>query len=482
MTLSRIRITALLSLVAGCLVLLACNEGEGEFQTREPDGREQLGEVAAKLFGDDAGVISRRVGGTVFYMERIEPRQRNLGETFEVAVAIVWNPSETLGTSSLDPQDMSAFVNASGSLKFNPEESSEWLTISENSQQVSTFRLDPAPATNNGVISLTCETVGPGTYGVKFGGYSELGSIRSYYVSGDIGVTAADGVECVDPNAPEPPTETAEDIIEDDIFVTFITVGDNRYPISQFTFQPTADNNTYIVEITENQAVVSLDSPDETEWVASRDFIQHDGKTVEELGQETQLVSREVWNRFCDAIGDAHEDGRANNAIAESCDIEIDWGESSHDPYATPTLETSDRPTATPAARGVLLSVIKIGDAHYYVHQLNPLGSPASGEYTCGDNDYAVHLASPHTLARSFEYPDEPLSDPDPTGCGFGRTEEFITNDWVVNPSTSALEPEFPQVRFTARVIGEWCRRILADPGGVAIQVERLCDRNPPQD
>jgi hypothetical protein len=96
-----------------------------------------------------------------------------------------------------------------------------------------------------------------------------------------------------------------------------------------------------------------------------------------------------------------------------------------------------------------------------------------------------VHLVAAHPVARSFQNPDVAVPDPAPSGCGFGKTIEFTTNGRVVNPSTSALDPEFPRLRFTARVIGEWCRFTLQDLAAAGTSnraVENLCERNPPQD
>lgn len=138
-----------------------------------------------------------------------------------------------------------------------------------------------------------------------------------------------------------------------------------------------------------------------------------------------------------------------------------------------------------PSAVGVVLEVIEIDGEHFYRHIFDVSDSPASGRYTCGADEYATHLTSSHPVARSFQNPDVAIPNPDPSGCGFGRTADLISNEDLVNPSTSALQPEFEQLRFTARVIGEWCRYTLEDlesSGGSSNAVENLCRRNPPQD
>ena len=110
--------------------------------------------------------------------------------------------------------------------------------------------------------------------------------------------------------------------------------------------------------------------------------------------------------------------------------------------------------------------------------------NPIGGTYDCG-GEYAVHIGAPLTVIRSFERPGIAVTDPDPGGCGFGETIKFTTNNQVVDPANSVINPDFPEVRFTARVIGEWCRFVLQDlaaSGGSNRAIENLCERNPPQD
>jgi hypothetical protein len=147
-------------------------------------------------------------------------------------------------------------------------------------------------------------------------------------------------------------------------------------------------------------------------------------------------------------------------------------------PSVDDSQDSSPRPTATPAKVGVRVEVIKIGHAHYYRYMFDETDSP--DRYNC-NGDYSLHLAPPYQLARPFEYPDEALPDPDPEGCGFGRTSEFV-KDGVVVTSEGLIKPEFLEVRFTAKVIGEWCRRVLSDQDSQNRAVENLCKRNPPQD
>ena len=124
------------------------------------------------------------------------------------------------------------------------------------------------------------------------------------------------------------------------------------------------------------------------------------------------------------------------------------------------------------------VEVVKIGDAHYYRYMMEETGNRL--EYEC-NNEYAMHISPPYSEIRSFEYPTEAKVDPDPSGCGFGKTSTFTVDGEVVTPQ-GVVSPEFPKMRFTAKVIGEWCRHMGWDSKPQVRAVENLCNRNPPQD
>jgi hypothetical protein len=136
-----------------------------------------------------------------------------------------------------------------------------------------------------------------------------------------------------------------------------------------------------------------------------------------------------------------------------------------------------------PTERGVEIEVIEIDGEHFYRYIFDLIGSPVGGRYSCGADEYATHLG-PVPVARSFQNPHIALPDPDPTGCGFGKTIDFTTNNQVVDQESSVLDPDFARLRFSARVIGEWCFYTLEDmkdAGTSHPAVENLCSRNPRQ-
>lgn len=253
-----------------------------------------------------------------------------------------------------------------------------------------------------------------------------------------------------------------------------LVINGNFYPVTQFTEEVFGDGTVYSTE--PGQLIFSFDAPGQP-IVPSGDFVFEvdpglfDDAT--EVEKDTIQMQNSVIVPFCESVGERTTPDIVHySPVRELCGELIE-------PNPAPA-----RPTATPATRGVLVTVLKIGDAHYYIHQFDHLRSPGlpngdPGQYLCGDNQYAVHLAAFLTVARSFEYPDEPLEDPDVTGCGFGLTEEFADPE---STHSSVLQADFPQVRFTAKVIGEWCRRVLPDLAGQNPAIQNLCERNPPQD
>ncbi len=247
-----------------------------------------------------------------------------------------------------------------------------------------------------------------------------------------------------------------------------LIIGGNSYPAEQFSHEVFGTSVVFSAE--PGQLIFSFDAPGQP-IVDVGTFIINPNPDLFGDATEVQLDTIEIADSeivpFCETVSEQTSPDLAHySPIRDFCDEGLE-------PNPIPA-----RPTATPATRGVLVEVIKIDDAHYYRHIMEEIGNPAA--YNCG-GEYSMHIAAPYTVAIPFEYPTEPKPDPDPTGCGFGRTALFSVDGLVVRDN-GVIKPEFLEVRFTAKVIGEWCRAMKWDTEPQVRAVENLCQRNPPQD
>lgn len=543
-----LRITFALSIFCLSLLALSCKSGDEkiadepeppisdgpvtgsgtETESGSSDIEQDLGGVIGGLFGSDE--VDRAIGdswgtgGLSFQVQRVSPQVRRKGELFEVAVGAFWSPpSDALPDN---PAFFFGDVSTTGAVKVVFESTSDWLRPNAVRQS-----LGPQQDSKVGKLMLTCADVGPGSYGAAKLGYYYRDDEAILYVyptsmkvnnAYDPNISGSRtsmpvgtfNVLCIDSTSGDPPTPESEDIIEeriieteDGIAITTVKLGDGDYPVVQFV----PDDKGPITTLTLQPGggfAISIDSPDESDWLKDPDPDGFNFGKLSEAVVDTQFIPRAEWNRFCDSVIDAFTRNLTNNAIAEACGVDIsldnfcdgvdqdteiahyspvrEFCEGLVEPAPIPTSSANlaggnsgqIRPTATPAKVGVRVEVIKIGDAHYYRYMMNETDSP--GNYECG-GEYSMHIAQPYTEIRSFEYPDEPIIDLNPFGCGFGPTVDFTVDGEVVTPQ-GVISPEFPEMRFTAKVIGEWCRQIKWDTEPQNRAVENLCQRNPPQD
>lgn len=329
-------------------------------------------------------------------------------------------------------------------------------------------------------LKVTCNEVGPGNWTYHVEGATSKDENLPTATDDRSRATVEETVECI-----APITTPGQG---DSVAIPSIKIDEKNYPVAQFV--PLGDEDSGFFWSTETGQLVQYLSG-EDDWIPNPDPENEGFGPVDDLAVDTVIVPIEEWEQFCDSVAQfaGSQPGDLYTFVLETCDeTKVLQVSTDSTPAATASGSTTGtRPTATPTLRGVELVVLKIGDAHYYIHQFDHLRSPAipagePGRYLCGDNQYAVHLAGLLNAARSFEYPDEPLENPDPTGCGFGMTESFTDTGPDAAPFDSVLQADFPKAKFTAKVIGEWCRRVLPDLAGQNNAIQNLCERNPPQD
>lgn len=333
-----------------------------------------------------------------------------------------------------------------------------------------------------GTFEFKCESAGPAEYGLvvlarpfkelvpkgREDPISKLWFVQQALQPPKLELEATGDVNCVGAATPTLPPTTAGELGDEDSVEVVILDG-NSYPLVQFGLESVG--GATIMTGRPDQIIFSFEEPQRglvDFGELGIDIGGITGREVREVEVKRIPIPRHLLGGLC---GEVEEQTSAD--IAHYSPIRDFCGELI-EPNPAPA-----RPTATPATRGVRVQVVKIGDAHYYRYVMEPTGNRQ--EYNCGDNDYGMHISPPYTEIRSFEYPKEALPNPDPTGCGFGPSTQFSV-DGIVIRERGAIALEYIDARFTAKVIGEWCREMGWKTKPQVPQVERLCTQNPPQD